>query len=154
MNSHHPHPTFISSEQSCARFTSFTASVNGEMSAHLLMEEHIWWLRLTCQFSTRLNFAKSIKPMATAHMVWDASSFTIFLNKVNNKFKRPRRCKNNTSIKINTNTNIRTNIKSKLPQWIQWLLNSSQPFQLKSQSRHQLKLKKKSNTFLRLLNQL
>jgi len=41
MNSHHPHPTFISSEQSCARFTRFMASVNGEMSAHLLMEEHI-----------------------------------------------------------------------------------------------------------------
>jgi len=143
MNSHHLHPTFTSSAQSCARFTSFMASANSEMSAPLLMEEHTWWLRLTCQSSTRLNYARNTQLMVTALMVWDASSFTICLNRINHRFKRHRK----SSININIINNAR------LHQWTQWLLNSSQPCQLRKLSKLPLPMKKLSSS-LRLFNQL
>ena len=51
-------------------------------SAHSPTARIIWWSKLMCPYYTRLNFAKSIAPMGTVHMEWDASSFTINLKPI------------------------------------------------------------------------
>lgn len=71
---HHLRLTCTNLELRCVKTTSFMANANMEMSAHLLIRRHRWWSRPTSQSCTRPSSARSSAPMATAHMVWDASS--------------------------------------------------------------------------------